>query len=452
MAFAGAPARLPLRAPPVTLNLCRRPSSTHAFPRRARVTSQLIGMPEGFGKSLEPDDNEVLLAELRFSEPDKLPALVQNALPSLDEGFYSFLEEKINTSSDLEERDTLRVLRDAITDIMKQLYDAAKTQQLEEDGAAPANASVTDAATATQPVIDVDAGSADVANATYDELIDKFVAAGKGPELSVAVNASYDRIDMRLLERLAERIAAGERMTALLAVRDSINAAMNERVSAAMDALKSVLGAQGPTAMRKQLDLLARKGKVDDALLLLLQANADQAAKAGAEKPAQVMKMLLEHAIQIKEVGLDPEIKLIRALLRTEDADARVQMLMEDLKPRQAVTMVDGSQTSGVKVDGKKFVTALRKLIEEFGNVDEKFVLKLSQIGEESEAVARKLLDMEDKDVQDLQDEAFHKRSVSIWDLERFEVEEEMSGRKAAWEGQLGEVPEGFDEHGKLQV
>lgn len=397
-------------------------------------------MPEGFGKSLEPDDNEVILAELRFSEPDKLPALVQNALPSLDEDFYTYLESKINASADIQEREALRDLRDAITDIMKQLYDS----QNEE---APSTA------TSDAPALDVSAGGADIANASYDELIDLLVASGTGTEMKTAIGASYDRIDMRMLERLTERISRGGKgATALSEVRDTITVIMNERVSAAMEGLKSVLSAGDPLAMRKQIDLLSRQGNVDDAFLLLLQANYEQASKAGAEQPMQIMKMLLGHCAKVQEIGLDPEIRLIRSLLRTDDSEARIQLLTEGLKPRRTVALIDGDSTPNVKVDGKKFVAALRKLIEEFGNVDEKFVLKLSEIGDESETVARKLFDMEDKDVGDLQDEAFHKRSVSIWDLERIEVEEELEGRKAGWEGRLGEIPAGFDADGKMEI
>lgn len=407
-------------------------------------------MPEGFGKNLTPDDNEILLAEFRFTDPDRLPALVQNNIPKLDESFYALLEEKINASSDIPERDTLRALRDAITDIMQLLYDQAAKADNDASSPTAAAPNATDA-----PSIDVSSGGASVATASYDELLDQLddALADSPAALKTAIDATYERIDLRLLERLSERIAAGpEHAQSGQIVRDAISAAMKERMAAAMDAVKTVLAAGDPTAMRGAVDTLARKGKIDDAFILLLQANIEQAKNAGATQAEQVIQMVLDHASSVKELGLDPEIRLVRSLLRTEDKAARIEMLTEGLKPRGAVTTVDGSSTPGVKVDGKRFVTAVRKLIEQFGNVDEKFVLKLSEIGEESEAVARKLFDMEDKDVKDLQDEAFHKRSVSIWDLERIELEEQMQGREAAWEGQLGAIPEGFDDQGKMQI
>ena len=116
--------------------------------------------------------------------------------------------------------------------------------------------------------------------------------------------------------------------------------------------------------------------------------------------------------------------------------------------PRKAVMRADGSMSSGVDNDAKEFVKALRKLIQEFGNVEKSFVEKLGRIGEESEEVARKIYALGDKDVSEIQDEAFHKRSVSVWELERLELSESFQGRKAPWEFAQ---PAGFKD-GKKQV
>lgn len=417
-------------------------SSSYTLSRHATICAQLIGMPEGFGKkNLDADENEILLAELRFSEPSMLPSIVQSNLDRLDEDFYTYLESQISASADLEERNTLRTLRDAITDIMKQLLDSMSSQGNANDS--------------SKTAIDVN-DPTDVAQATYDQLINTMINS-RDPDdneaLKIAVNVSYEQIDMTLLERLQERISlGGENSSALIELQECINNTMNERIAIAAESVKTVLAAGDPTVMKKEVDALARKGRIDDAFILLLQANLEQANKAGARTAIEVLTLILKHASSVKEIILDPEVKLIRSLLRTEDKVARKKMLKDALEPMRSVATVDGDVMSTVKVDGRKFVVALRKLIEEFGNVDEKFILKLSEIGEESEAVARDIFEMEDKDVQDLQDEAFHKRSVSIWDLERIEMEEEVKGGKAAWEGQLGNIPEGFGEDGKLTI
>ena len=424
------------------LQSTRLKSSSYTLRRHAHICAQLIGMPEGFGKKdLDADENEILLAELRFSEPSMLPSLVQNNLDRLDEDFYTYLESQISASSDIEERNTLRTLRDAITDIMKQLLDSMAAQD-----------NVNDVSNTTVDVND----PTDVAQATYDQLINYLINFHDPKDkkaLMTAVNVSYEQIDMRLLERLQERISTkGKDFSTLNELQECINNTMNERITVAAESVKAVLATGDPTMMKKEVTALARKGKIDDAFILLLQANLQQANKAGARTAIEVLTLIIDHASSLKDVTLDPEVRLIRSLLRTEDKVARKKMLKDSLEPKKSVQTVDGDAMSSVIVDGKKFVIALRKLIEEFGNVDEKFILKLSEIGEESEAVARDIFDMEGKDVQDLQNEAFHKRSVSIWDLEKIEMEEEVRGNKALWEGKLGNIPEGFSEDGKLTI
>ncbi|CAN8061491.1 unnamed protein product [Agarophyton chilense] len=447
MAFAGVPL-VPFRADSSLFTprlISFRPRVTDYPCSRIMPRAQLVGMPEGFGqKNVDSNDLETLLAEMRYSDPSRLPAIVQNNLEQLDEDFYRFLENKINASADLEERDTLRILQSAITEVMKELLDAIPSDEMEAAMNGSANST-----------IDVSSNE-DIAAATYDQLINDIVKARNTDNpysLKISVEAAYPRIDLRLLERLNERISAkSSDVEALTDMRDLISLIMNERIKAATESVKGVLSVGDPTAMRKEISTLARKGKLDDAFILLLQANLEQAKKANAKQAVDVLSLALNHAQSVKDVQLDPEVRLIRALLRTEDVEVRSKMLMDSFQSQGSVTLIDGSATSGIAVDGKKFVVALRRLIEEFGNVDQSFVLKLSKIGEESEAVARKLYDMEDKDLQDLQEEAFHKRTVSVWDLERYEVEQEIEGRKAAWEGRLGEIPEGFGDDGKMQV
>lgn len=443
----------------------RLTKKTCPMPARHRVaqmpTAQLIGIPDSLrsNQNIEPSAHEVLLGELRFSDPARLPALVESSLNLLDDEFYSFIELTIKESPDLEERETLGSLRDAITDLMQNMLEAASSNEVATtaaSGATPASDAVVDAKA-------VPVGAEMAANAGYDELIDSFVStfetaanedAGKS-SIKTAVNLNYHRIDLRMLERLSERIvAAGARSPLLARVRDEISNTMNERVSAAMHSVKAVLSANTPDAMRKEVDILSQEGKLDDAFTLLLQANMEQAQKAGVKPAVDAIGAILSYATDVRDRNVDPEIRLVRQLLRTDDEATRMDMLTESLTPRGQVELTDGSTSSGLKLDGKKFVAALRKLIEQFGNVDEKFVLKLSKIGEESEAVARKVYDVEDKGIQEYQAEAFHKRSVSIWDLEEYEQGETSEGRVAPWEGRLGEIPEGsgLGADGKLSV
>ena len=110
----------------------------------------------------------------------------------------------------------------------------------------------------------------------------------------------------------------------------------------------------------------------------------------------------------------------------------------------------DGSARKKQAVSGKQFVTALRTLIADFGNVDEKFLAKVDKIAKESEAVASELFNVQqDMDVKELQDEAFHKRSISVWELESLEEQYERSGLEAPWHG---ESRGGWDKDGNMII
>ena len=145
------------------------------------------------------------------------------------------------------------------------------------------------------------------------------------------------------------------------------------------------------------------------------------------------------------------EIRLIRKLLRTDDEEARRKMLVEAFKPRdENLVNPDGSARKKQAVSGKQFVTALRTLIADFGNVDEKFLAKVDKIAKESEAVASELFNVQqDMDVKELQDEAFHKRSISVWELESLEEQYERSGLEAPWQG---ESRGGWDKDGNMII
>jgi hypothetical protein len=440
----------------VTVNL--RGSRAHRANIGAAAPERVVAARRQRGAARAPprmavpvgtEERDVLLGELAFTEPDLLPALVESRVARLDTDFYAFVDAKVAASSDLEERETLRMLMEAVKDLQAQVTGGAsfgsKTTGPTVDVAAAAPAAMDDKA---------------VADASYDALLDRLVRACRedgdaiGDALSTTVAVSYDDMDKRFLDRLEE--ASGEEAEdlwkPLTLIKAAIAVEMGKRMTAAAEKLKVVLTAGSPDDMRKELEILAVKGGVDDAFVLLVQGNIQQAENAGVNSAVQVLSSVLEHAAMLKDARLAPEFRLIRRLLRTNDSEARIGMLTEALTPKKAVFLPDGSKTAGVRVNGKRFVDALRDLIEKYGNIEAEFVQKLSEIGEESEGVARKLFDMEDKDVQDLQQEAFSKRSVSVWDLEKVEMTEAMEGRKAAWEGQLGAIPQGFDEHGKLQI
>lgn len=422
----------------------------HVSAARARAipVRMVSGMPGGGALDVTPagaggDDSgpvepapnhEVLLAELAFSEPDKLPGLIERSINSLDENFYKFLEAKINGSSDLEERETLRCLRDAVTDIMGKILDAASA--------------------AENPEL-AEQLAAEVAVLSYDALLAEIqgAATAHGSSLAAAVRRAYNRVDMRFLQHLAQKnldAADDEERAGIEAVQAAVTQEMTVRMGAASAAFKTVVTAGDEDAMNRQMALLLQKGELDEAFLLLLAGNLEQAKAAGVEQAVAVLSRLQTRAAELKDGRAPPEVALVRKLLRTPELDERRALLTAALTPRKKIALADGSSSSGVVVDGKKLVTALRRLVEEFGNVDAAIIERVDALGLEAEAVAREIYGLEGKDVGQLQDEAFHKRSVSVWDLEQVEIQSEMEGREAPWAG-ANRLP-GFDEEGRMQL
>lgn len=391
------------------------------------------GFPDAVPLQAPPHDQ--LLGELMFSEPDALGALIIKRNSEIDADFYAFIDDKLENSVDLEERTTLRLFKEAL----KQLQEEVVASQV-------------DSVAKSEPK------NADAATKAYNELIDTFVSAqGRGEEeLKNSVVLQYERVDMRMLEILNGRIlssAAEKDSAALKEVLECITNVMNERVSSAAVRLNELFTTPGgPDGMRKKMRSLAESGGIDEAFVLLLQSNLDAARKGGKEQVVKVIEFLMNEVTSMLEEQMPAEIQLIRRLLRTESRDVRIKMLFEALERKTQVAVAGGGMSSGVKVDGKAFVDALRELIEKYGNVEPAFVKKLDEIGEESEAVARKIFGIDDKELEEVQEEAFHKRRVSVWDLGNVEVAEEAQGRKAGWEGRLGAIPQGFNEDGKMVI
>jgi len=388
-------------------------------------------------------ESEIFLAELAFSNPMDLPKIVERNLNKLDDKFYVFLDSKIKSTVDGEEKETLELLREAVTDLMQKILKAAvdrgdvNKDDLRAAGLAGGLSEVSEAS------------AMDMALATYDQLIDRCLADPNGVDSAAEVN--YDRIDMRFLERLTERIqeAEGDKQSKLNRLNGAIQGCMSDRISKASAALQNVLKGGTPDGMKKQLMLLNAKGGLDESVVLLLEANIDQARKAGAEPAAQVMTMLKEKALEYKDSSLPDEIRLIRQLLRTDDVDARETLMTEAFRPKEKMIMPDGTDSKIQSVSGKKFVNALRDMIEKYGNVEDKFLQKINMIAAESEKVASELFGLEKKDIGDLQDEAFNKRSISVWELESLEESYDRQGTEVPWH-QAGKG--GWDEDGNMVI
>eukprot|EP01083_Nonionella_stella_P000078 219_1 len=182
-------------------------------------------------------------------------------------------------------------------------------------------------------------------------------------------------------------------------------------MSVATENIKKVLAAGDPMRMEGVIVKLAKEGSVDEPFLLLLEANAAQAAAAGAQGPAQLMKKLSKRASEEKDKqSQTKEIKLLRQLLRTDVSEEREQLLIDAFTPRQGL-LVEGTAANAAKaMDGElpedekpvpdvpppDFINACKAVLLNFGNLssdDDRGDLasRIKQIANEAEVVATRI-------------------------------------------------------------
>jgi len=333
------------------------------------------------------DAFEMFLADLVFSTNNPKMDIINNFDRAGDPVFVEWLDKKIENSKDPEERLALRDLFDMIEDVQRQLeVNKLKKQREAEEGEQAATQAAAEGADIEEGDADgarpltsrevlekasaIDtAGAGDVKaiqdekkkvsfydqqltpeiRLSYEGLLKKVLPpykAGESPS-SVAFNY-YDQFDAQFVKVLDERAQNGDADSKNL--MEAIASEQQSRLAAATAALQEVLAMGSPPRMEGAIIQMAREGRVDEAFLLLLEANETQAKDAGALGPAQLMQRLRHRAMEEKDKqASSKEIALIRKLLRTEESADREAILEDAFTPRETL-LVRSSSCMGVAV------------------------------------------------------------------------------------------------------
>eukprot|EP00904_Undaria_pinnatifida_P013549 jgi/Undpi1/9324/HiC_scaffold_26.g11782.m1 len=301
--------------------------------------------------------------------------------------------------------------------------------------------------------------------AGYEELLGKLLNRAEGESLDDAVEINYDQCDIQfltLLNQKAQEAAGTDGAKVLTELGLSINNVMKRRMEKASERLQAILTAGNPARMEETIAAMAERGEVDDALVLLLQANLEQAESAGAKPAAEVLKKLVQAAQAAQDEKADPEKRLLRQLLRAGEREDRLAILNKAFRQRAKVVLADGSETSDAPdVTPPKFIEVVKSVIRNFGNVGEAevgFADKLDDIISEAEQVATELYG-ETQTPQDQQDRAWKDTTVSVFDLENLEEQGKMQGEEMPWandmyDGMTPEMVKNFkvNEDGNIQI
>ncbi|CAN0139037.1 unnamed protein product [Pylaiella littoralis] len=499
----------PVASQPVARD--RLPSLRSPTASRTLKTRVCAGPLEGFSTS---EDYDRFLGELIFSQSDVRDDVLKNLDKAGKDEFIVWLEKRIEDCADLDERVGLKSLLDIIKQV-KSFVDKA----LEEEEAEKAAAEATEAAGGAVDAEIVgesgerrsnaqvweemrrlqrlgveatdDGGGMDGAlealkeaqmnpfeglpqkvRAGYEDLLTKLLDRAEGETLDEAVETNYDQVDIQfltLLNQKATEAAGTDAAAALTQLGNSINNAMERRMSKASEPttkLQAILGSGNPDRMVETISAMAERGEVDDALVLLLQANLQQAEEANAGPAVDVLKRLGQAAQSVLDEKVDPEKKLVRQLLRAKDRDTRIAILNKAFRQRAKVVIADGTaegtETSDAPdVTPPRFIEAVKGIIRNFGNVGESelgFAQQLDDMISEAEQVATELYG-ETQSPQDMQDRAWKDTTVSVFDLENMEEDGKLKGEEMPWandqyDGMTPEMVKNFktDSDGNLQI
>jgi hypothetical protein len=288
---------------------------------------------------------------------------------------------------------------------------------------------------------------------TYNIMLSTLMKTNES--ITAQISANYAMVDMGFLERLEKAFteATPDEMSRLGEIKDAISSEMASRMQSAAEGLRDILQSPTPVVMEGKIAGLARQGRIDDALLQMLQANLEQARAAGEQGKAavSVLSKLQERVQTELDAKLEPQVVLIRRLMRMEDKDARLSLLRDKMSPKGGSSVLligEGGQEQEPEKDEPEVsprlvAEAITEIKARFGNVDEYydtgFVAKLTMIADEAEAVALDLAGGKELTAQQQQDLMWDKGSVSVWDLEQIEEEAHEQGNWAVWESEAQE-------------
>jgi hypothetical protein len=452
------------------------------------------------------DAYEMVLAELVFSTGDPRVDIVNKMDLVGDPKFLDWMmHSKIELSKDPEERLALRDLHDMIVDIRTKIEvnrlaeerKAKEAERAEELRVAEAEAQAAEGrgmsasdilrkATAIQ----TQTSEAEIQRRaekksffyqeltpeirlSYEGLLKKVLPPyAPGTSFESTVFKFYDQFDAQFVKLLNERAAGGDGDSASLL--EALAGEQQKRIAAATEALKEVLSLGEPMRMEGALVKLAREGRVNEAFLLLLEANENQARSAGADGPAQLMNRLRKRAIDEKDKqAQSKEIRLLRKLLRTDDPNERERILEDAFTPKQALLVPGTMENAQKAVDGDipdqekplpdvpppDFINACKAVLLNFGNLGSDdtergdLASRIKKLAAEAEVVATRIFG-KGMTLREQQDRMWAEQTTSIFDLERMEIEAERQGEHAPWTNPDADdifMP-GFDSQGRMQI
>jgi CpXC protein len=213
---------------------------------------------------------------------------------------------------------------------------------------------------------------------SLDEVIER-LAEADDDTLEEAIGELRPAIDYGFFEEWTKRIDAAERAgdtataerltqrrTQILETVERMDKQAQELFEAGAQVLKLAMDADDPAEA-----LRAHRDQIDEALLLVLDANVAAAQRAGASEAVAKLNEIRRLAVEIAEEALSPEDRFINELLQAEKPQDATKLL------RQNVAMITPA-----------FVKHLNELADQFeGDGRKPLGERLRQLGREAGAM-----------------------------------------------------------------
>ncbi len=165
-----------------------------------------------------------------------------------------------------------------------------------------------------------------------DQLIDELRKIKSDDELKEIVARARPALDYKFYQTLTGKIEKAKPDDAkqlkklrdkLLAFSDEIDRETESALRSASQLLQTILRSSDP-----QQAVADNVERIDDAFLMVLQANIQQATEQKQEQVAQVLRGIYQEVVSQLETQMPPEMKFINELLRLSPGE-RAEMLRE---------------------------------------------------------------------------------------------------------------------------
>jgi hypothetical protein len=253
------------------------------------------------------------------------------------------------------------------------------------------------------------------------------------------IEKNYDKYNIEFLNVLEHRLTTEKSDNTKLKLKNvhtTVKEIMQQRMIKAAEKFQELVMS---SQIQEKINSMVKNKELDEPILLLMKSNLQQAEKAGSKNAIRFFKNLIQWTQDCLDENLIPSKLLLRRLIREENKEKRKDILYEAFRTKKPMLLADGSKTSPMpEVKPPEFIGELETLQKNFGNIPE-IKSKVIAFTEEAEEVATSIYG-ESMTTKQQQEYMWNKRSISVFDLEKLELDAEKTGKQMPWESKTSQV------------